>query len=151
MDKSKLLDVYMPLKGGEKIIASLEGDAYNVSPNIIYRILGFIERIIAIITGSPRKVYIVITDTRVITIETKKAFWVIDKMIRARSFLPRSITRVGYVLGRDLLVFKSHYFEFSASSLSMPLLIRSKEGKKKVYDLIYKTSFLAERVVSTKK
>ena len=151
MKKSNLMDTYMPLKGGEKVIASLEGDAYNVFPNIIFRILGFITRIIAILTGSPRKMYIIVTDTRVITIETTKALWFIDRTIRARSYLPRSITRVGYVLDRDWLVFKSHYLEFAASGLSMPMLVRSKEGKSKVYELIYKISFLAERVATKKK
>jgi len=146
--KNSLLETYMPLKGGETLLASLEGDAYNVSPNIVYRLMGLIERIVAILTGSPRKVYIIVTDTRVITIETQKSFWVIDKTITARNYLPRAINRVGYMLQRDFLVFKSHYFEFNATGMSLPLMIKSKDGKQKVYEMIYKTSFLAERVVS---
>ena len=142
----KILDNHMPLKEGETIASSLEGNAYNVSSNIIMRLFAIIERIIAIITGAPRKVYIVVTDLRVITIETRKIFWFIDSSIQARSYTPRSISQVGYSLNRDLLIFKSHYLEFVSGSVSY--LVKSKEGKDKVYEVINKLVSLAEKVTT---
>ncbi len=142
----KILDDYMPLEEGETITSSLEGDAYNISPNIIIRLFAVIEKIIAIIIGAPRKVYIIVTESRVITIETKKILWFIDSSVQARSYTPRSISQVGYSLSRDWLIFKSHYLEFVSGNVSY--LIKSKEGKDKVYEVINKLVSLAEKVTA---
>ena len=144
--KSKLLYTYMPLRGGEVVLASLEGNAYSISPNIYLRILAFIMRIVSILVGRSRKIYLVVTNTRIITIETQKTLWVFDGSISARNYLPRSISMAGYFLRRDFLVFKSHYLEFSSSASSESILVKSQEGKKKVYEMIYKINMLAERV-----
>ena len=87
-----------------------------------------------------------VTDTRVITIEVQTLFWVIEGSISARSYTPRSITRIGYSLQRSLIVFKSHYLEFESGSGG--LLIMSKEGREKVYQMIDQLTALPDRVRS---
>lgn len=142
----KILENYMPLNEGETVTSSLEGNAYNTSPNIVMRLFAIIERIVAIIIGAPRKVYIFVTDSRVITIETRKILWFIDSSVQARSYTPRSISQVGYSLSRDFLIFKSHYLEFVSGSVEY--LVKSKEGKDKAYEVINKLASLAEKVTA---
>jgi hypothetical protein len=145
----EIVEEYMPLGDGEVIVSELQGNAYNLSANVLERILGFVERIMSLILGTPRKIIMVVTDNRVITVETKKMFWIIDQSVTASSFTPRSISRSGYKFSRDLLIFKSHYLEFHSGGA--PLLIKSKKGKKDVYQSIKSIIFLAEAVSSKNK
>ena len=69
----KILTEYMPLDEGETVISSLEGNAYSISSNILSRLFAFVERIISILIGAPRKVHVIVTERRVITIETRKS------------------------------------------------------------------------------
>ena len=140
----QILEKYMPLSEGEEIICQIEGDAYNTSSNVIMRMIGVILRIMAVITGSTQKVYVYVTNYRVITIETGKFLWVFDASINARSYTPRSVSRMGYSLGRDLLIFKTHYLEFCSSSINY--LVKSRNGKDKVYEMINALLSLAELV-----
>jgi hypothetical protein len=144
----KILTEYMPLDEGETVISSLEGNAYSISSNILSRLFAFVERIISILIGAPRKVHVIVTERRVITIETRKILWFIDSSVQARSYTPRSISQVGYSLSRDLIIFKSHYLEFVSGSLSY--LVKSKEGKVKVNEMIGKLTGLAESVTTKK-
>ncbi len=123
----KELVKYMPLKEGEEILSTLEGDSYNTSPDILSRMLGSIIRIISIITGSRKKALIVCTNSRLIIIETQKLLFFIDNSVSSRSFTPRSIQVVGYSLARSFIVFKSHYLELTAGGRSS--LTKSNEGK----------------------
>jgi hypothetical protein len=140
-----ILDKYMPLTNNETILASLEGNAYTQSHNIIMKLVAFFVRIISVILGMPRKVYIFATENRVITIETSKWLYFFDGSIRARSYTPRSISNIGYVFKREG-IFKSHYLEFSSGSTNY--LIKSKEGKEKVYEILEKLVNMAEKVTS---
>lgn len=140
----KLLKDYMPLSEGETVVKVLEGNAYNLSSNIVLRILGFFIKIMSLICGVRRKVHIVVTNKRVITVETQKILWFIDGSIKSRSYTARSISQVGYALQRDLLVFKSHYLEFISGSSAY--LIKAKEGRDKVYEMITDLATLTESV-----
>ena len=140
----KILDNYMPLSAGETVQEALEGNAYSLSSNLFLRIVAFIERILAIILGSPKKITLITTNKRVIQISRQKVLWIFDGSVSALSFTPRSISVAGYQLERFLLVFKSHYLMFQSSSNS--ILIKSKDGKSKVDSMIKNISGLAEKV-----
>jgi hypothetical protein len=142
----KLLEKHMPLETGEQILNHLKGNAYNTSSNIVLRILGNIERIFSLLTGTQKTVDIVVTDNRVITIEVSKFLWIFDGSVNARSYTPRSVSQVGYALQRELLIFKSHYLEFMSGSASY--LVKSKDGKTKVYEMIKSLVSLADKVKS---
>ncbi|EHD0099143.1 hypothetical protein JZN58_004118 [Vibrio vulnificus] len=142
----KLLEKHMPLVADEQILNHLKGNAYNMSSNIVLRILGNIERIFSLLTGSQKTVDVIVTDNRVITIEVSKFLWIFDGTVRARSYTPRSVSQVGYALQRELLIFKSHYLEFISGSSSY--LVKSKDGKTKVYEMIKSLVSLADKVKS---
>ena len=129
-----ILDLYMPLNGGEQIISCLEGDAYSTSSNLLLAILGFIQRLVDLLTGQLKKMHIIVTDSRVITVETSNFFWVFDNTLEAKSLKPKTVSQVGYALGRSLLVFKSHFFLYSLGSTSYK--VRTKDGKDKVYEMV---------------
>ena len=140
----KILDQYMPLSTGETVQEALEGNAYSLSSNIVLRILAFLERIISIILGSPKKLTLITTNKRVIQISRQKILWFFDGNVSALSFTPRSISVAGYQLERFLIVFKSHYLIFQSSSNAV--LIKSRDGKGKVDSMISKIAGLAEKV-----
>ena len=140
----KILDNYMPLSTGETIQEALEGNAYSLSSNLFLRIIAFIERVLAIILGSPKKITLITTNKRVIQISRQKVLWFFDGSVSALSFTPRSISVAGYQLERFLLIFKSHYLMFQSSSNSV--LIKSKDGKGKVDSMIKNIAGLAEKV-----
>lgn len=140
----QILNKYMPLADGEVVLESIEGNAYTLSSNPLLRLLAVIERIVSVLLGSPRKVHIFVTETRVISIETRKVLWVFDGSVSARSYTPRSIKQIGYSLQRVLLVFKSHFLEFESGSTAY--LVKSKQGKPKVDAVIKEIVSLSERV-----
>ena len=140
----QILEKYMPLAEGEEIISQIEGDAYNTSSNVIMRFIAIFMRIIAIITGSTQKVHVYVTNYRVITVEIGKFLWFFDASINARLYTPRSVSQMGYSLSRDLLIFKTHYLEFSSSSINY--MVKSKNGKDKVYEMINALLSLAELI-----
>lgn len=140
----EVLNKYMPLAEGETVLESIQGNAYTLSANPLLRFLAVIERIVAVLTGSPRKVHIFVTPTRVISIETRKFLWVFDGSVSARSYTPRSIKQIGYTLQRSLFVFISHYLEFESGSTAY--LVKSKQGKPKVDAVIKEIVELSERV-----
>ncbi|MBT3668197.1 MAG: hypothetical protein HN548_12030 [Opitutae bacterium] len=138
----KELTKYMPLKEGERIFSTLEGDSYNTSADILSRMVGSIIRIISIIIGSRKKALIVCTDSRLIIIETQKFLFFIDNSVTSKSYTPRSIQIVGYSLIRSLVAFKSHYLELAAGGQTS--LTKSKGGKELVDKMITAITYLTE-------
>lgn len=112
----KDLENYVTLYDDEKILKSIEGDAYNLSSNPLLRLLGTIIRIISVITGNRRKLHVLLTNRRVIFIDFRKMLWVIDKGIAVSSVAPRSINSVGYNMVRSWLFFKTNYFSLKSSA-----------------------------------
>jgi hypothetical protein len=142
----EILEKYMPLEPGEEVICHLEGNAYNISSNIILRIAGFIERIVAILIGCPKKAHVIVTNRRVIIIEIQKFLWFFIGSASAKSVMPRSIGSLGYQFARSFIFFKSHYLEFSSGSVLK--LVKSKSGKDRVYEMIKSIVNLAEKITT---
>ena len=88
--------------------------------------------------------HVYVTNYRVITVEIGKFLWFFDASINARLYTPRSVSQMGYSLSRDLLIFKTHYLEFSSSSINY--MVKSKNGKDKVYEMINALLSLAELI-----
>jgi len=101
---------YIALTDGEELLREIEGDAYNMDSSPIARLLGTVIRFISVIFGYRKKVYIIVTNKRVIKLEFDKMFWVLDKGVRAMSITPRAIKSVGYAFIRNWLIFKTRYF-----------------------------------------
>jgi hypothetical protein len=143
-----LLDTYVTLTHGEIVKLSLKGDAYNMSPSILARMLATIESVFAFITGTSKKTTIYSTNRRVILITQQKLLWVIDGGISVVSYTPRSIESVGYELKRSFIFFKSHYLSFSAGKSS--LVIKSIEGKMIILKMVGSIMELSEKVSFSK-
>ncbi len=141
-----ILNKFMPLEAGEEIICHIEGNAYNISPNIFARLFGFIEKIFSILTGSPKRAHVITTNRRVIVIEIQKMFWIFTGSINAQSVMPRSIGSLGYQFSRSLFFFKSHYLAFNSSGGGT--LVKSKSGRDRVYEMIKSIVNLAEKVTT---
>jgi len=101
---------------------------------------------VSILTGTTKKVILTVTDNRVIAVEINKVLWFLDGSVKSRSYAPRSVGSTGYELARSLIIFKSHYLEFSAGSQSY--MIKAKGGHPKVMQIISQITSLAERVKS---
>ena len=142
----KILAKYMPLKEGETVIDSLEGDAYFIATDPFSKMLAFIIRIISVIIGKTKKVYIAVTGNRVIVIEINKTLWFIDGAAASTSYAPRAIGSVGYELSRAMLFFKTHYLSFHASSGATALKVRAKAGQNAVMVIIGAITDLGERI-----
>ena len=142
----KILAKYMPLKEGETVIDSLEGDAYFIATDPFSKMLAFIIRIISVIIGKTKKVYIAVTGNRVIVIEINKTLWFIDGAAASTSYAPRAIGSVGYELSRAMLFFKTHYLSFHASSGATALKVRAKAGHNAVMVIIGAITDLGERI-----
>ena len=140
----KILENYMPLSAGETITDSIEGNAYNLSSNIVARLLGFIMRIMAIILGSPSKITLVVTNKRIIKINIAKFLWFFDGTVSSASYPPRAVGSCGYQLSRSLVIFKSHYLSFYVPEGA--ILIKSRKGKDAVTSMLNSISGLAEKV-----
>jgi len=138
----KELEKYMPLKENEAIYSTIRGDCYNTSPDILNRMLGFLFRIVAILTGTRKKALIVVTNSRMIKIETQKLFWFIDNSVSAISLTPRSISTVGYSLARSMIIFKSHYLELASRGLTT--MIKSEDGKDGIYKTINSVTHITQ-------
>ena len=61
------------LNEGEKLVIELEAEMWATSQNPIAKLIGQIRKLLALITGSKREGYIVITDKRVVEIVDFKA------------------------------------------------------------------------------
>lgn len=142
----EILEKYMPLEAGEEVVSHLEGNAYNLSPNIFMRIASLIERVFAILVGCPKKAHVVVTNRRVIVIEIQKFLWFFIGSANAKSVMPRSIGSLGYQFARSFIFFKSHYLEFSSGNNGA--LVKSKSGKDRVYEMIKSIVNLAEKTTT---
>jgi len=140
--QGNLLAEYMPLVKGESVLCSIKGNAYNASPNLILRLLGLIEKIVSIITGCPKTMNLIVTNRRIIVIERQMFFWVFLASASAKSVMPRSIDSMGYTFARSLIIFKSHYLEFYQGGVGT--LVKSAEGKDRVYDMIRSAASLTD-------
>ena len=135
---------YMPLAEGEKVVSTIEGDAYNASANIFVRFLSSIFRILLVILGLGRKLIIVATNRRIVTIEVQKIFWFIDGGVVATTHTPRGVNRLSDELERSWLIFKSHFLVMDSNGLVYR--IKGKGGKQKVMDNLMAIGSLAEAV-----
>lgn len=84
------------LNEGEKLIIELEAEMWASSQNPIAKLIGQIRKLCALLTGSKREGYIVITDKRVIEIVDIKACWVFHVAKNVKFVLPSSVKEVGY-------------------------------------------------------
>jgi hypothetical protein len=125
-----LINKYMPVLVDEEIISELNGDAYNMSPNIFARFFGMIEKIISWLLTVPKIAHIIVTNKRVIVVEARKFLWFFTWSVVSNSYASNNIVKHGYAMLRSYVFFRSHYLIFGA--VGENLYIKSDQGKVKV-------------------
>ncbi|MFI3305901.1 MAG: hypothetical protein R3Y68_05255 [Rikenellaceae bacterium] len=98
----------------EVVLAQVEGDAFNDSPNPIAKLIAAVLRIVYMIIGIKLRTYIIATNKRIVQIEKTTMFWGILPGDTAVFTLNKSaIQSVGYMTAVSFFIFKVHYFVIS--------------------------------------
>ena len=96
---------------GETILAQIEGDAYNDSPNPIIQMVAAFVKIIMLIFGLKLRTYIIATNLRIVQVEKRTILWGMlpgDTIVITLN--KSSIQSVGYAMNVSFFVFKKFYF-----------------------------------------
>ena len=88
---------------GEELIAELEAELWATSSNPIARFLGAIQKFIAMILGSRKKGFLVITNKRVVEVSTQIACYCMVVGRQIKYVLPSSIKEIGYTRAATFL------------------------------------------------
>ena len=136
------------LKEGEKLVIELEAEMWATSQNPIAKLIGQIRKLLALITGSKREGYIVITDKRVVEIVEFKACWVFNLGKNVKYVLPSSVKEVGYTkegsfCGCFCPAFNLYYDAFTQRT-SVLLPVTEETEAQKIVDAFYKAISAAQ-------
>ncbi len=80
----------------EKLVMEIEAELWATSSNPIARLLGELNRIIAMILGFRKKGFLVITDKRVIEVLTQINCYIFTTGRQVKYVLPSSVKEIGY-------------------------------------------------------
>ena len=136
------------LNEGEKLVIELEAELWATSQNPIAKLIGQIRKLLALITGSKREGYIVITDKRVVEIIQAKACWVFNQGKNVKYVLPSSVKEVGYTkegsfCGCFCPAFNLYYDAFTQRT-SVLLPVTEETEAQKIVDAFYKAISAAQ-------
>ena len=136
------------LNEGEKLVIELEAEMWATSQNPIAKLIGQIRKLLALITGSKREGYIVITDKRVVEIVDFKACWVFHVAKNVKYVLPSSVKEVGYTkegsfCGCFCPAFNLYYDAFTQRT-SVLLPVTEETEAQKIVDAFYKAISAAQ-------
>lgn len=96
---------------GENVLAQIEGNAYNDSPNPIAKLIGFFVKIFWLIFGVKLRTYIIVTNLRIVQVDKKTLLWGIlpgDTIVLTLN--KASIQSVGYAMATSWFIFRNFYF-----------------------------------------
>ena len=131
------------LREGENLVIELEAELWASSQNPIARFFGAIARICALIFGTKKKGFVVITDQRVIEVQQTIACWVFNAGKEIKYVLPSSVKEVGYTkegtfLGCFCQAYNLYYDSFTQRT-SVLLPVSDEAEAQKIVDKFYET------------
>jgi hypothetical protein len=97
------------LAEGETLVMELEAELWATSSNPIARIFGGITKFLFMIIGIKAKGFLVITDKRVVEVNTRIACWCITVGRHVKYVLPSSVKEIGYIRAATCLCFCMSY------------------------------------------
>ena len=129
------------LREGENLVIELEAELWASSQNPIARFFGAIARICALIFGTKKKGFVVITDQRVIEVQQTIACWVFNAGKEIKYVLPSSVKEVGYTkegtfLGCFCQAYNLYYDAFTQRT-SVLLPVSEEAAAQKIVDKFY--------------
>jgi hypothetical protein len=86
----------LTLADDEKLVMEIEAELWAASSNPFARLLGEINKFIAMIFGFKKKGFLVITDKRVVEVSTQINCWCITTGRQVKYVLPSSVKEIGY-------------------------------------------------------
>jgi len=137
-------DKYIKLSEGEEVLQEVEGDAQTLGSSPIDKLFAVINSVLDKVLGRTRKITILVTNKRVISLTSQKMFWVIDKGVEVISYTPRAINYIGYAMVKEWIIFNTKYFKLS--TISGETLINFKGSKEELFDLTDKASSSLDRL-----
>ena len=81
---------------GERLVMEIEAELWAKSPNPIMRLIGSVQRIIAMVLGFRKKGFLIITDQRVIEVAQQIQCYCIVTGKIIKYVLPSSVKEIGY-------------------------------------------------------
>ena len=138
------IDKYIKLSDGEEILQEVEGDSQTLGSSPIDKLFAVINKLVDKIIGRSSKVLLLITNKRIVKIDTQKIFWVIDKGATVISFTPRAINYIGYSMVKEWIIFSTRYLMFSTSSGDT--LINFKGSREELFELTEKATASLDRL-----
>ena len=131
------------LREGENLIIELEAQLWATSQNPIAKFFGSIARICALIVGTKKKGFIVITDQRVIEVQQTIACWVLNAGKSIKYVLPSSVKEVGYTqegsfFGCFCQAYNLYHDSFTQRT-SVLLPVSDEAEAQKIVDKFYET------------
>lgn len=132
------------LNEGEKLVIELEAEMWATSQNPIAKLIGQIRKLLALITGSKREGYIVITDKRVVEIVDFKACWVFHVAKNVKYVLPSSVKEVGYTKEGSFCQAYNLYYDAFTQRTSVLLPVTEETEAQKIVDAFYKAISAAQ-------
>ncbi|NDV65458.1 hypothetical protein [Bacteroides sp. 224] len=99
------------LMEGETILAEIEGDAYNDSPNPIVQLITAFLKVFWLILGIKLRTYIIATNLRIVQVDKKTIFWgMLPGDTCVITLNKASIQSVGYAMATSFFIFRKFYF-----------------------------------------
>ena len=122
------------LLDGEEILTEIEG-TLSFSPHPMMRIFFFLLRIWWAIIGKKLRIYIVITNLRIVKITKKTLLWgLLLGSISVDTLKKSTILSVGYSMESSWFVFRRYYFKVSNSNVFDSIRIVYKGKKEKLLE-----------------
>lgn len=135
------------LNADEMLVMELEAELWAASSNPFAKFIGAITKFIAMICGTRREGYIVITDKRVIEVTKEKFFYFFDSAKVIRYLLPSSIKEIGYTKVPTFFCFCPQYqlfYDAFTQRTSIVLSDVDEEGAMHVVDAFYNALYGAK-------
>ena len=127
------------LDADETLIMEIDSELFLVSTNPIARLLAGIYRFIFKILGMKLKVFLIITDQRVIEVSNQVIFWCITAGSQVKYVLPSSVKEIGYNRAGIFCKVYQLYYEAHTQRSSFILKDVDESGAAKAASVFYNT------------
>lgn len=128
------------LKDGEQLVMEIEAELWATSSNPFARLLGEINRVIAMIFGNRRKGFVVITNKRVVKVVNIVSCYCFNTGREVKYLLPSAVKEVSYSKYATCGCFcPAYYFQFETQTENTRIMLKGvdEEGAQKTVDAFY--------------
>jgi len=130
---------FTPLDG-ENVLAQIEGDAWNDSPNPITQFIMMIMKLFWAIFGIKKRTYIIVSNLRVVQVDKETILWgILPGSVSVLTLNKSTIQSVGYAMASSWFIFRKYYFVLTNMSALLRITYKgSKENLIEACNMINK-------------